>query len=83
MWTCELTGQTNLTYTQALESEKEAKKLLDSLPESLQKAALNLVHHTRRTNLRTLADEICAFYRQRFVQGECLDMMQSTTSGAK
>lgn len=83
VWTCELTGQANLTYSQALQSEKEARKIMDSLPECFQKAALSLVHHVRRTNVKTLADEVCAFYRLRFVEGEELGMRKRTSSGAE
>lgn len=83
MWTCELSGQSNLTYSQAFQSEKEARKQLDSLPPSYQKAALNLVHHTRRTNIKTLAEEIISFYRHRFIEGEVVDLVQMKTVGVK
>jgi len=83
VWTCAYTGQTNLTYTQALESEEEARGVIDSIPWCYQRASLSLIHHTRRTNLRTLSDEICAFYRERFIVGEQVGLMQNTNSGAK
>ena len=83
IWTCELTGQANLTYSQALQSEKEARKVMDSLPECFQKAALSLVHHVRRTNIKMLADEVCTFYRLRFVEGEELGMRKKTSTGAE
>lgn len=83
MWTCELTGATNLTYLQALESEKEARRLLESFAPCYQAAALTLVHQARRTNVRTLTDEICAFYRERFIVGELVNLTRSTISGAK
>ena len=83
VWTCEMTGTSGLTYQQALESEAEASKLISSLDESLQRAVLTLVHHARRTNIKTLADEIAAFYRERFVKGEVVDVTNTTTSGAK
>lgn len=83
VWTCELTGTSGLTYQQAMESEKDAQKLINSLDECYQRAALGLVHHVKRTNLKTLADEIAGFYRDRFVKGEMVDMTQMTSSGAK
>lgn len=83
IWTCKLTGSTGLTYLQALESEKEAGQIIASLDECYQKAALGLVHHVHRTNIKTLADEICTFYRERYVPDEVLDMIHTTSSGAK
>lgn len=78
-----MTGTTGLTYSQAISSENEATKLIESLNVCHQKAALALVHHAKRTNIKTLADEICAFYRERFVEGEIVDMAHVTSSGAK
>ena len=83
MWTCSLTGQSNLTYTQAAESEREAGKLLDSFPQCYQRAVLELVHHARRTNIRSLGDELIVFFKERYVVGERLELSQTTSSGAK
>ena len=83
MWTCQLTGTANLTFEQAANSEAEAKKAIDSVPVHFQKAALTLVHHTRRTNVKTVTDEICAFFKERFVVGETVDLVQLTNTGTK
>lgn len=41
IWQCESTGKSNLTYEQALESEKvEKERVQDKLPEQLQKRVL-------------------------------------------
>lgn len=41
IWQCESTGKSNLTYKEALESEKvEKEKVQDKLPEQLQKRVL-------------------------------------------
>lgn len=83
VWTCELSGQSNLTYTQALESEKEAQRQLDSLSSCYQKAVLTLIHHTKRTNLKTLSEEIISFYRHRFIEGEIVEHQQTKAAGLK
>lgn len=83
VWTCELSGQSNLNYSQALKSEKEAQKNLDSLSICYQKAALSLIHHTRRTNLKTLCEEIVSFYKRRFIVGEVVDQSQTNAHGIK
>ena len=78
--TCELTGQAN--YAQALQ-KKEARRIMDSLPKCFEKAALSLVHQLRCTNVKTLADKVCASYRLRFVKGEELGLRKKTTPGAE
>lgn len=84
IWTCELTGTSGLTYSQAAKSEKETWEIITKrLNQCYQRAALSLVHHAQRTNLKTLTDEICAFYKDRFIKGELVDMEHTTSSGAK
>ena len=83
IWACSLTGTCNLTYQQALDSEKEAKKLIASLDKCYQKTALTLVHHVCRTNVKNLVDEICSFLRERFVKDEVVDMIHTTSSDAR
>ncbi len=82
IWTCELTGTSGLTFSQALASENETKKMIDSLETCYQRAALQLVHHVKRTNIKALADEISAFYRDRFIKGEVVELSNTTSSGA-
>lgn len=83
VWTCELSGQSNLTYTQALKSEEEARRCLNSLSLCYQRAALSLIHHARRTNLKSLTEEIVSFYKRRFVIGEVIDQSQNKANGTK
>ena len=64
-------------------SEREARKMLDSLKDCHKQAALELIHHAPRTNVKTLAEEICLFYRDRFVVGEVVDLTIITTSAAR
>ena len=83
VWTCSLTGQASLTYTQAAASEEEARQLLDAFSQCYQRAVLQLVHHVPRTNIRSLADELLLFLKERFVEGEIVQLSQVTSSGAK
>ena len=78
-----MTGQSNLTYIQAAESERDAQELLSSFQQCYQRAVLELVHHARRTNIRSLGDELLVFFKERYVTGERLELTQTTSSGAK
>ena len=83
VWTCSLTGQSSLTYSQAAASEEEARQLLDSFPQPYQRAVLQLVHHVPRTNMRSLSDELLLHFKERYVEGETLHLSQVTASGTK
>lgn len=83
VWTCEYSGKNGLTYAQALTSERETKSLLDAVPPYFQRAILALVHNSARTNMKALEDEVIAFYRERFIVGEHLDLSEATTNGCR
>lgn len=72
-WTCELTGKPNLTYEQAVESEREALVLMESIPDCHRRAVLSLIHHAYRTNIKTAADELINFFKDRYIIGEDLE----------
>jgi len=55
LWTCSLTGRSNLTYQEALDSERRARKRrarkrLQAFPDNLQKAVLYIASLTPRTH---------------------------------
>ena len=58
-------------------------QLLLSFPLCYQRAVLELIHHAPRTNIRSLADELLVFFKERFTPGETLLLAQATASGAK
>lgn len=72
-WSCELTGQHDLTYEQAAQSEREAQAVLDSIQDCMKQAILSLLHHSFRTNVKTVVDEVTSFFKDRFVLGEELE----------
>ena len=80
VWTCELTGKPNLSYVQAVESEAEAKKQLGAFPDCYRRAALSLIHNIKRTNIRMFVDEAVSFYRERFIVGEVVDLIDQPGS---
>ena len=47
VWCCQLTGKTNLKYGEAVASEEQALKRLESFPKYLEKPILELVHHSK------------------------------------
>jgi len=46
VWSCAITGKTNLTYEEALLSEKKAQEGFDKFPLIYQQVALPIIHHS-------------------------------------
>lgn len=44
--------------------------MLESILDCHKRAILALIHHATRTNLKTLIDEVAAFFKERYVIGE-------------
>ncbi|KAI8985902.1 ATP-utilizing chromatin assembly and remodelling N-terminal-domain-containing protein [Pilobolus umbonatus] len=72
IWQCESTGKSNLTYSEALESERlEKERLQDKLPVELQKQILLHVQFLT-ARLETVVDNTFHYFSNRFVNGELL-----------
>jgi bromodomain adjacent to zinc finger domain protein 1A len=70
VWTCAITGKSSLTFEDALESEKKARKRLGSIPKQLKKALLYLTSRTKRGRITDLVDDVYVFACNRFFTGE-------------
>lgn len=47
IWSCQFTGKTNLKYEEAVASEEQALKRLESFPKYFEKTVLQIVHHSK------------------------------------
>ena len=74
VWSCGVTGKSNLTYDEACDSEAKAKKRISNLPKALKKGVLWLTHHKiRKGRLGDLVDDISDWIRNRYFVGEIID----------
>ncbi len=73
VWSCSVTGKANLTYEEAVECEKKARKRLLAMPKPLKKALYWLANKTRRGRLADLVDDVYVFAYNRFFVGEIVD----------
>ncbi|XP_052872369.1 bromodomain adjacent to zinc finger domain protein 1A [Anopheles cruzii] len=75
VWICELTGRSNLTYAEALESENAARKLLETFPASVKGPFLLVASHTKRTSINEMHDDVYNFVKDHIFKGEVVDVL--------
>ncbi|XP_033102198.1 tyrosine-protein kinase BAZ1B-like [Anneissia japonica] len=73
-WTCRCTGKSNLTFREALDSERTAEEALQDLfPTHFEKIACELSHHSP-LSLDHLTEQIVDKISQTFVVGELVEL---------
>lgn len=70
VWSCEVTLKHSLTYEEALDCEREARKVAARIAVPIQQGVLTLVHYTRHSRLDNLCDEVYNYIRNRYQEGE-------------
>jgi len=73
VWSCSVTGKSNLTYEEAVESEEKAKKRISNLPRPLKKGLLWLAHKTKRGRLGEIVDDVYDWSKSRYFVGETIE----------
>uniref|UniRef100_A0A1B0GK09 Bromodomain adjacent to zinc finger domain protein 1A n=1 Tax=Lutzomyia longipalpis TaxID=7200 RepID=A0A1B0GK09_LUTLO len=70
VWTCALTGKSSLTYSEALESEENARETLSNFSKALKTAVVIITTYTRRSGVLDLMDELYTYMKDRYFKGE-------------
>lgn len=81
VWQCSLTGRPELTYAEALASEKTARKLLRQFPSALRGPVIFVASRTKRSVLKELVDDVFNIIKDRFFRGEKLDVSNESGKG--
>lgn len=68
-----MTGKSNLTYAEALESEENAKKSLKEFPLELRVPILFIASKTHRTSFGDMVEDVFHFIKDRYFVGEHLE----------
>lgn len=68
-----MTGKNNLTYAEALESEKAARRSLKDFPMELRIPILYLATKTKRCSFAEMSEDLFNFVRERFFVGETVE----------
>ena len=70
LWSCEFTGKNSLTLEEAKQSEEEASKMIEAIPEPVKKAILSMIHSSQRVSTWQLFDEVWSIIKDRYYVGE-------------
>ena len=78
VWQCEATGKDNLTYAEALKSEKRARKKMETFKDSLRPPVMLVIEHAKQSSLNVLNAITFRFLRKRFFLNEEVQIIEKT-----
>lgn len=70
IWTCAVSGRPNLTYAEALESEKKHRKMIEAFPQVLKGPVVYIANLTKRSAISDLVDDVFNYVNTRFFKNE-------------
>lgn len=70
IWTCALSGRSNLTYAEALESEKKHRRMIEAFPQVLKGPVIFIAGLTKRSSISDLVDDVFNYVNVRFFKSE-------------
>lgn len=70
IWTCALSGRPNLTYAEALESEKKHRKMIEAFPQVLKGPVVFIANLTKRSAISDLVDDVFNYVNTRYFKTE-------------
>ncbi|XP_072750012.1 bromodomain adjacent to zinc finger domain protein 1A isoform X1 [Anoplolepis gracilipes] len=73
IWSCSITGRTNMTFEEALQCEENAKKSLKEFPMELRIPILYLASKTNRSSFNEMIEDVFQFARDRYFVGEMVE----------
>lgn len=83
IWQCALTGRPELTFSEAMDSEKTARKLLRQFPSALRGPIILVASNTKRSALKELVDDVFNFVKDRYFKDEKVDVMNESGRGCR
>lgn len=70
VWTCALTGKPGLTYSEAIDSEKNAKKEIKEFSKTLLSPLILIASHVQRIYITDFVDTVYGYIKERFFKNE-------------
>lgn len=76
VWSCSITGKPNLTYAEALESEKQARRILRTFPAAVKGPFLMVASKTKRSAFNEMLDDVFGFIKEHYFESESVDALE-------
>ncbi|XP_076667280.1 ATP-dependent chromatin assembly factor large subunit isoform X4 [Andrena cerasifolii] len=73
IWSCSITGKSNLTFSEALQCEENAKRSLKEFPMELHIPILYLASKSNRSFLNDVIEDVYQFAKDRYFVGEMVE----------
>lgn len=83
VWTCALTSRPQLTYAEALESERDARRVLRNFPYELKAPLLYIAGCTQRSGILEMVDDCISFMSTRFFREEHVSVQEKISGREK
>ncbi|XP_055376514.1 bromodomain adjacent to zinc finger domain protein 1A [Condylostylus longicornis] len=80
IWQCEETGKENLTYAEALYSEKKARKKIETFKDILRAPTLIAIARASQSSFKEINNIVYNLLRDRFFRGELIQASISTSA---
>uniref|UniRef100_A0A182N167 Bromodomain adjacent to zinc finger domain protein 1A n=1 Tax=Anopheles dirus TaxID=7168 RepID=A0A182N167_9DIPT len=78
VWSCAMTGRPNLTYAEAIESEKTARKVLRTFPSAVKGPFLLVASRTQRTAINEMHEDVYGFVKDHLFRNETVEALDVT-----
>lgn len=83
VWSCALTSRPNLTFSEALECEKKARKILRTLNSELKAPIIIIANATKCASITEMVDEVFNYMSVRIFKEEICFALETTAEGQK
>ena len=77
VWTCSFTGRSGLTFDEAKESERKAKKMLKDFPSDLKAPTLMVTSLTKRSGISDLVEDVFNYVTETLFKGEEINYIKN------
>ncbi|KAG4068705.1 hypothetical protein HA402_002396 [Bradysia odoriphaga] len=83
VWSCALTSRPNLTFSEAIECEKKARKILRTMNVELKAPIVIIANATKCSSITEMVDEVFNFMNVRYFKEEICYALETTSDGQK
>ncbi|XP_037942888.1 bromodomain adjacent to zinc finger domain protein 1A-like [Teleopsis dalmanni] len=83
VWQCEATGRENLTYAEALKSERKYRRKMEQFKDSLRPVVMLVIEEAKQSSIGSLHSILSKFLRRRFFLNEEISIYNKSSDAYK